>query len=66
MLYTYSMVKRTVIEVSEDARYLLKAVAALRGITMRELVEQTARELAKAEGVRLPSDDKKPDTPDSK
>jgi hypothetical protein len=48
------MTKRTVVEISEDARYLLKAVAALRRVTMRELIETTARELAAGEGVALP------------
>jgi len=46
--------ERTVIEISRDARYLLKAVAALRQQTMRELIEQTARDLAKGAGVILP------------
>lgn len=43
------------LEVSVVSRYRLKAVAALRGITIKELVEQTAKELADKEGIKVPA-----------
>ena len=47
-------VKRVVVEIDEETRDILKAVAAFRRVTMRDLIDQSAREMAKADGINLP------------
>ena len=44
------------IEITDEAKYRFEAVAALRGITLRELMEQTAREIGDAAGIKLPDE----------